>query len=104
MFWGSSKNKTQLQQYFRKLVMENYKGEKAVYVGGIQDNNSVLCEMLLRSESSIIEGLSTHMHEEADDRIMLHINHGVQSMITSIIVASADTDVFVNLLYHYQDP
>ena len=38
-------------------------------------------------------------HEEADDRIMHHVNHAVAiDNFTRMIVASADTDVFVCLM------
>ena len=41
-------------------------------------------------------------HEEVDDRIMFHVNHAVTvESLRRIIVASADTDVFVCLMYHF---
>ena len=41
-------------------------------------------------------------HEEADDRIMYHVNHAVAiDNFTRMIVASADTDVPVCLMYHF---
>ena len=39
-------------------------------------------------------------HEEADDRMMLHINYEIIKGSSSIVVASSDTDIFVCLLYH----
>ena len=42
-------------------------------------------------------------HEEADDRIMFHINHAVIiDQFHKVIVASADTDVFICLMYHFR--
>ena len=41
-------------------------------------------------------------HEEADDKIMFHIYHAVTvENFRRMIVASADTDVFVCLMYHF---
>ena len=40
--------------------------------------------------------------EEADNRIMFHINDGVvKHGLQSVLVASSDTDVFINLMYHF---
>ncbi|KAG1658774.1 Protein SMG9 [Nymphon striatum] len=49
---------------------------------------------------------SKHVHssheEEADDRIMFHINDGVvKHGVQSVLVDSPDTDVFVNLIFHF---
>ena len=39
--------------------------------------------------------------EEANDRIMFHINDGVvKHGVQSVLVDSPDTDVFVNLIFH----
>ena len=58
------------------------------------------CRELLAGTETHITELSSNQ-EEADDRIMFHINydvvkHGVQS----VLVDSPDTDVFVNLIFH----
>ena len=43
-------------------------------------------------------------HEEADDRIQFHLNHAVVAdNIETAIVCSADTDVFVSMLYNYEN-
>ena len=40
-------------------------------------------------------------HEEADNRILFHINHAIKDEnYKRIIVASPDTDVFVSCLFH----
>ena len=40
--------------------------------------------------------------EEADDRIMFHINSGVMKHgVQSVLVDSPDTDVFINLIFHF---
>ena len=41
-------------------------------------------------------------HEEADDRIMFHLNDIVKiSKFCSIVIASPDTDIFVCSLHHF---
>ena len=41
-------------------------------------------------------------HEEADDRIFFHVNDGIKrDNFTKTVVASPDTDVFVNAVYHF---
>ena len=46
--------------------------------------------------------LYSKQQEEADDRIMMHICHGGVADVNSVMVYSADTDVFVSLLYHFK--
>ena len=42
-------------------------------------------------------------HEESDDSIMYHINHAVcVNKFLRVIVASADADVFICLMYHFE--
>ena len=48
---------------------------------------------------SEIAGLESSQ-EEADDRMMLHINYEVMNGVYKINVSSNDTDIFVCLLYH----
>ena len=55
----------------------------------------------LMALNSIINN-NNNKHEEADDHIMYHITHGVNvDRCSSVIVVSADTDVFVCLLYNF---
>ena len=46
--------------------------------------------------------LYSKQQEEADDRIMMHISHGSANGIKSVLVNSADTDAFINLIYHFK--
>lgn len=42
-------------------------------------------------------------YDEADDRIMIHINHAVKDeSFECVLVNSQDSDIFVGLLYHLQ--
>ena len=41
-------------------------------------------------------------HEEADVTIFFHVNDGIKrNNFTKIVVASPDTDVLVNAVYHF---
>ena len=41
-------------------------------------------------------------HEDADDRIMFHLSHGVKvGKFKNIVIASLDTDVFVCSIHNY---
>ena len=47
------------------------------------------------------QGLLKCFHEEADDCMLIHVNHAVRVInFQKAIVASPETDVFVNLVYH----
>ena len=98
MFWSSMLNKVRLQEYVFKWMLQNVVSEKEIIFGGV---NGGECRKLLAGIESEITELSSNQ-EEADDRIMFHINdvvvkHGVQS----VLVDSPDTDVFVNLIFHF---
>ena len=45
----------------------------------------------------LVPELYNNKHEEADDRIMMHISHAGHIGIKSVLVFSADTDVFIGL-------
>ena len=58
------------------------------------DNLSACLRVSERHESYV--HLLKCDHEEADDRIMFHINHKVIiDQFRKVIVASADTDIFI---------
>ncbi|KAG1664879.1 Transposable element Tc3 transposase [Nymphon striatum] len=64
-------------------------------------NKVRLQEKLLAGNETQIAELSSNQ-EEADDRIMFHINDGVvKHGVQSVLVDSPDTDVFVNLIFHF---
>ncbi|KAG1686704.1 Monocarboxylate transporter 9 [Nymphon striatum] len=59
------------------------------------------CRKLLAGTETQIAELASNQ-EEADDRIMFHINDGaVKHGVQSVLVDSPDTDVFVNLIFHF---
>ena len=48
------------------------------------------------------ERLLSCTHEEADDRIFFHVHHATRvGYCGSIVIASADTDIFVSAAFHY---
>ena len=98
MFWSSMLNKVRLQEYVFKWMLQNVVSEKEIIFGGV---NGGECRKLLAGIESEITELSSNQ-EEADDRIMFHINDGVvKHGVQSVLVDSPDTDVFVNLIFHF---
>ena len=59
------------------------------------------CVMIVDSDVRSVPELCSN-HEEADNRIMMHISHGSIYNINSILVYSTDTDVLISLIYHYK--
>jgi len=92
-------NKVRLQEYVFKWMVQNVVTEKEIIFGGVYRGECR--KLLVRMETQITE-LSSNQ-EEADDRIMFHINDGVvKHGVQSVLVDSPDTDVFVNLIFHFK--
>ena len=95
-FWASSISKTAFQAFYVEWLTSNYKGNKPLHLG------------IHPKSWRVAAGHAHHFplldctHEEADDRIMFHVQVILsdRSIPTSITVFSADTDVLVCLLYH----
>ena len=86
-FWSSSKNKVELQMCFINWICKSYVDNKPVYLGGSHPEDITKCVKVCDGISEDIRLLKCD-HEEADDRIMYHINH-------------ADIDIFICLIYHF---
>ena len=57
------------------------------------------CQLALKQIAELLS-----KQEEADYRIMFHINDGVvKHEVQSVLVDSPDTDVFVNLIFHFKE-
>ena len=103
-FWALSTNKTSLQQHFikwvvKKLETENF--DKHLFLGGSHEENPDIC-MSFSGGSFTRERLLTCTHEEADDRIFFHAHHATRvGYCRSVVIASADTDIFVSAAFHY---
>ena len=100
-FWPLSSNKLQLQRFIISHIREKYTGAKPIYLAGAHEDDTGKC-MLVQSEVVITIPELSCSHEEADDRILFHIQHitNDRTDISSIVVATEDTDVIVSLLYH----
>ena len=101
-FWASSTNKENLQMFFINWLLKFYKDDRPVYLGGSVPGNITGCIQIIGGVSSNCLDLKCD-HEEADERILYHINQAIQyESYTKVVVAATDTDIFISLLYHYQ--
>ena len=75
-FWSSTENKMLLQQFFMKWSSETYKDRKPVYLGDSHVDILSACLRVSEGHEGYVHLLKCD-HEEADDRIMFHINHAV---------------------------
>ena len=107
-FWSMSSNKMQVQQLFITYVLNVLKDKRHFFLGGAYSCDITQCLKLVDGNYTKFDSLKCD-HEEADDRMMVHITHGYKSFQISnkrsgsIIVASPDTDVLVSLIYHYNN-
>ena len=90
----------QLEKVFICWFFKMYSGEVPVYLGEANSEDITSC-LKVCDNSITLQRLLKCDHEEADDR-MFHINHAVRvKQFQKIVVASPDTDIFVNLIYHF---
>ena len=85
MFWGSGENKMIFQNYFCGWLAE-YNDSidfELIYVGGLRNFQ---CKQIAKSsgEAVIVEELSGGQQEEADERMMLHVNHAEKKGVESV--------------------
>ena len=100
-FWASSFNKEQLQQFFIKWMTDSYTDHRDLYLGGCLPGDLTGCINIKSGVCHQSVALKCD-HEEADGRFMFHINHGITvDHYQQIILASADTDIFICSLYHF---
>ena len=101
-FWSSSDNKMRFQQSFISWMISNCDSEIPVFLGGAHTNDITSCVKLHSREVSFVDSLKND-HEEADDRMMYHLNLSIRECgMERAIIASADTDVFICALYHFK--
>ena len=101
-FWGSSSNKTKFQQFFIKWLPLHSLFKVPVYLGGAHEGNLNTCIKFEPCQDSTTVELLYCEHEEADDRLVYHINHAIkEDHHDREIVASSDTEVFVCLVHHF---
>ena len=96
-FWSSSTSKSAFQAFYVEWLTTNYCSSNPLYLG-----ISPQAWMVSAGCASRFPQL-TCTHEEADDRMMFHVQDmlSCQSRPTSMTLLSGDTDVFVCLLYHF---
>ena len=102
LLWSSSSNKLKFEQVFIKWMLQNFKDPRPFYFGGAYKSCIQRCVKLTNGNYHEVNCLKCPQ-EEADDRIMIHIDNSLRSStgFKNIVIASADTDVMVSVLYHY---
>ena len=100
-FYSSSENKVQLQQFFIKWLSDTYNDKKPVYLRGSHHSNLTSCFKIAERNIQEVHCLRCD-YEEADDRIMYHINYAVTAEgFENVVIASADTDIYICSIFHF---
>ena len=99
-------NKMALQQNFIVWALKKAESDhfdKKLYFGGCHEDNSDMCLSYVNG-SVQKERLLECTHEEADDRVLFHLNHAVQvGYYRSVVIASEDTDIFISAIHHFPE-
>ena len=75
--------------------------DKQIFLGGSHKEDETRCFSLC-NRTVKAEPLLKRTHEEADDRVLFHVNHAVNvGRFGSVVVASSDTDIFVSAAHHF---
>lgn len=93
-FWSNNSNKVKLQKFLHDYLLKNAANiwpEKNVVCSGTDE---LMCKAT-KSNSTCLFMLQRSDIEEADSRIMLHIQHSIIEGSRRIYVVSSDTDVIV---------
>lgn len=99
-FLRVDENKNELFKLLAEQIISKHKGDQELYC---TYGEQVLCSPP-RQDTDAIEPCS---HEEADTRMMVHINDAVSGGHTRIMVRTADTDVVVitvSIMHHLNLP
>lgn len=100
-FWGSSDNKILLQTFLRRYIENNnriFSGLEFVF----STINEIPCASCNLQESQLcLQNLQRNDIEEADIKIILHVQHAVLQGFKNVYIISSDTDVIVLLLYFW---
>lgn len=104
-FWSSTDNKVLLQNFISTQFLESAKKMKCniVLSGILEDQEERPCHRYISDTSQCVEvpELKSCI-EEADHRIIPHINWSLLNGMKSITVVSSDTDVLVLLIHYYR--
>ncbi|KAG1654620.1 Ionotropic receptor 25a [Nymphon striatum] len=103
--WASISNKSKFEAFFIRWITEQIQGmvnmSIPVFLGGAHETDMYKCIRLDFLNAEDVPQLRC-THQEADDRLLLHIQHATcAESFKRVIVASADTDVFICFLYHF---
>lgn len=104
-FWGSSKNKCMLQQYASQQYYQRAKAsdEHIVLSAMLVDDETVPCTLIQGRANDIeIPELSLLRFEEADQRMIPHIQWCIRRSTKNVMVVSSDTDVLVLLIHYFK--
>ena len=97
LFWASESNKTNLQKLLREMVPKR-QCQPFIYISSMIEDGELLPAISTKEDQGYIPEL-TEWVEEADEQIILHVNHSIKHhKIKRHIVLSNDTDSFVLLL------
>ena len=103
-FWSCCQNKEKLQNLSRQFFVSKSRdgNMKLILSGCVTNNNDVISivEILEQDKQLTIREDLTNQLEEADVRIIPHIEKAIKNESKRIVVLSNDTDVFA-LLLHY---
>ena len=101
-FWSSNANKTKIQCLLRKWVSCKAPTEcpnVQIILSGMSGEEPSHCVCV---EKGRVKELDLNL-EEADTRLILHVDHAARNGARRIVLCSADTDVFVLALHFCTD-
>ena len=98
-FWPSSDNKMKFQQAFIDWMTFHCQSNIPVFLGGANTENITSCIQISDGEVIAVPSLRND-HEEADDRMMYHLNQSIKDEgFEKVIIASAElTQMFSYVL------
>ena len=100
-FWASSDNKMKFQQAFIDWMTFHCQSNIPVFLGGANTENITSCIQISDGEVIAVPSLRND-HEEADDWMMYNLNQSIKDEgFEKVIIASADTNVFICAVYHF---
>ena len=81
--------------------MSNGQSDVPVYLGGANMEDITSCIQVWFEETIRVPSFKND-HEKVDDCIFYHLNHSIKDDgFQKVVIASADTDVFISAMYHY---
>ena len=98
-FWGSSENKFFLQMFIRDYVCKQVDLNQYEII--FSPINDIPCLALNKNLTASFEDLQRFDIEEADVKIMVHLNHSAKEGFKNIYSISSDTDVIILTLYFF---